>query len=235
MDTILPHAGGLMTMTVVTVPASMPVASLAGLLADRGISSVPVVDAEGRILGIVTECDLLRHLASPEDTPTSWLHKLISGRDMQAKHYARTHGLLARDVMTSPVISVDTDATAAHCAALMEQHRIKRLPVLRNGMLVGVVSRADLLRAVCATAAADDPTADAHIAGAINLAMREQQWSSSLYTFASVTDGVATLDGFVRSDDVRQGVNAIVANVPGVRRVSDHMQKSPLVLPGEVF
>jgi CBS domain-containing protein len=216
----------------------MPVASLAGLLADRGISSVPVTDAGGRLLGIVTEADLLRRLAGSEDVPSSWLRRLINRPDVQAKHYARTHGLLARDVMTAPVISIGPEATAEQCAALMERHGIKRLPVLRDDVLVGVVSRADLLRAVSVPPTVDntaDDLSDAHTATAIRHVMRDQPWSSSLYTFATVRDGVVGLDGFVRSEDIRRGLTALVAGVPGVRRVEDHMQKAPAVLPGEIF
>jgi CBS domain-containing protein len=238
MSSTLLHADALMTTAVVTVPASMPVASLAGLLADRGISSVPVTDADGRLLGIVTEADLLRRLAGAEDTPTRWLRRLIDRSDVQARHYARTQGLLAHDVMTTPVISVGPEATAQLCAALMERHGIKRLPVLRDGVLVGVVSRADLLHAVSVPPAPGDVAddlSDSHVAGAIRRAIRDQPWSGSLYTFASVTDGVATLDGFVQSDDVRRGLNALVAGVPGVQRVADRMERAPAILLGEIF
>jgi CBS domain-containing protein len=238
MSSTLLHADALMTTAVVSVPATMPVAALAGLLADRGISSVPVTDAQGRPLGIVTEADLLRRLAGAEDTPVGWLRPLIDSPDAQARHYARTHGLLAHDLMTTPVISVGPDATAQHCAALMERHGIKRLPVLRDGVLVGVISRADLLRAVSVPAAQGDATddrSDTHIAAAVRHGMRDQPWSASLYTFASVTDGVATLDGYVRSDDVRGGLASLVAGVPGVRRMEDHMVQAPAILPGEII
>jgi CBS domain-containing protein len=238
MGHTLLNAGVLMTTAVVAVPASMPVASLTGLLADRGISSVPVTDSDGKLLGIVTEADLLRRLAGAEDTPVGWLRRLIGRPDVQAKHYARTHGLAARDVMTTPVISVGADVSAEHCAALMEQHGIKRLPVVRDGLLVGVISRADLLRAVSVPPAQGDATddhSDAHITAAIRYAMRDQPWSGSLYTFASVVKGVATLEGFVRSEDVRHGLVALVAEVPGVQRVEDHMELAPTIMPGELF
>jgi CBS domain-containing protein len=238
MDSTHLLAGVLMTKAVVTVPGSMPVISLIGLLADRGISSVPVTDADGKLLGIVSEADLLRRLASGEDTPTSWLRRMINYPDAQAVQFARTHGLLARDVMTSPVISVEPDATAEHCAALMERHGIKRLPVLRGDVLMGVVSRSDLLRAVSVPASQGDATddrSDAHIALTIRRTMGDQPWSGAIYTFASVTDGVATLDGFVRSQSVRRGLVALVAEVPGVRRVDDHMEQAPIILPGEMI
>ncbi|MDB5369156.1 MAG: hypothetical protein JWP20_714 [Roseomonas sp.] len=238
MSITLLRAGALMTTAVVTVPASMPVASVAGLLADRGISSVPVTDADGRPLGIVTEADLLRRLAGAEDAPAGWLRRLIDRPDAQAQHYARTHGLVARDVMTAPVISVGPEASAEHCAALMERHGIKRLPVLRDGVLVGVVSRADLLRAISAPPVSQDTTdevSDAHTGAIVRAAMRDQPWSNSLYIFAAVKDGVATLDGFVRSDEIRHGLRVLVAGVPGVRRVEDRMERAPAMLPGEIF
>jgi len=110
------RARDLMTTEVVTVPPSTPATSLARLLADRGISAAPVTDVEGRLLGIVTEADLLRRLAGAEDKPAGWLRRLFRDPDRQAEQYARTHGKEAQDVMTEDVVSVDLDATAVQFA-----------------------------------------------------------------------------------------------------------------------
>jgi CBS domain-containing protein len=229
-------ARDLMTKDVVTVPPNTPVASLARLLADRGISSAPVTDPEGRLLGIVTEADLLRRLAGAEDAPVGWLRRLFRDPDRQAERYARTHGLEARDVMTGEVVTAEPDATAEHCAHLMEERRVKRLPVVRDGRLAGVVSRADLLRAVLEPPARIGTEAQAHddrIRAALRKEMRAQPWAGSLYTFADVKDGVVTLHGFVRSDELRCGLRVLAARVAGVERVEDRMEDAPLPLPGE--
>jgi CBS domain-containing protein len=230
------RARDLMTTEVVTVPPNTPVTSLARLLADRGISAAPVADAEGRLLGIVTEADLLRRLAGAEDKPVGWLRRLFRDPDRQAEQYARTHGMEARDVMTDDVVSVGPDATAEHCAHLMEERRVKRLPVVDGGRLVGVISRADLLRAVLEPPEKIGTGAqgrDARIRAALRKEMREQPWAGSLYTFADVKDGVVTLHGFVRSDEVRRGLRVLASRIEGVERVEDRMEDAPLPLPGE--
>ena len=229
-------ARDLMTTEFVTVPPATPATSLARLLADRGISAVPVSDPEGRLLGIVTEADLLRRLARAEDKPVGWLRRLFRDPDRQATEYARTHGLEARDVMTEDLVTVEPDATAEHCAHLMEERRVKRLPVVSDGRLVGLVSRADLLRAVLEPPARIGEGAqerDARIRAALRKEMREQKWAGSLYTFADVKDGVVTLHGFVRSDAIRRGLRVLAERVDGVERVEDRMEEAPRPLPGE--
>jgi CBS domain-containing protein len=232
------RASDLMTTEVVTVPPATPATAVARLLADRGISAAPVTDAGGRLLGIVTEADLLRRLAGAEDKPAGWLRRLFLDPDRQAEQYARTHGKEAQDVMTRDVVSVDPDATAERCAHLMEERHVKRLPVVDGGgRLVGVVSRADLLRAVLEPPAKlgveGAPERDARIRAALRKEMRQQQpWAGSLYTFADVENGVVTLHGFVRSDEVRRGLRVLAERIEGVERVEDRMADAPSPLPG---
>lgn len=227
-------ARDLMTREVMTVRPDLPVTALARLLADRGISSVPVLGDSGELLGVVTEADLLRRLAGEEDKPTSWLGRLFGDVNTQAERYARTHGVLAKDIMTTTLVTVDPDATAAHCAQLMERHRIKRLPVLRDGRLVGVVSRADLLRAVLVPPGrvGEGSSRDAVIYDALRREMREQPWTNSVYVFADVNDGVVTLHGFVRSDEVRRAMRVLAERIEGVRRVEDRLEPPPFIMVG---
>ena len=230
-------ARDLMTTEVVTVRPDLPVTTLARLLADRGISSVPVTDAGGRLLSLVTEADLLRRLAGSEDAPTGWLGRLFGDADQQATSYARTHGKEARDVMTSQLITAGPGDTAAHCAQLMEKNRIKRLPVVAEGRLLGVISRADLLHAILeppAPASAAEPSRDALIRKALRAELREQPWANSMYIFPEVKDGVVTLHGFVRSDEVRRALRVMAARIKGVERVEDQMEEPPLVLVGDL-
>jgi CBS domain-containing protein len=224
-------ARDLMTREVATVRPDLPVTALARLLADRGISSVPVIGPAGELIGIVTEADLLRRLAGEEDKPVSWLGRLFGDTTRQAERYARTHGLLARDVMTTSLVTVGPDATAAHCAHLMEQHRIKRLPVLSEGQLVGLVSRTDLLRAVLTPPekTGDGATRDDAIRQALRREMREQPWTDTAYVFADVQDGVVTLHGFIRSEQVRRAMHVLAERIDGVRQVEDKLQPAPTI------
>lgn len=232
------YARDLMTEAVVSVRPDMPVNSLARLLSERGISAVPVTDGEGRLLGLVTEADLLRRVAGVEDRPISWLRGLFSDASFQAQNYAKTHGSTARDVMTTRLITVEPGATVAHCAGVMEEHRIKRLPVVEDGRLVGVISRSDLLSAALeaperqGTGAGSD---DERIRHALRKAMHEQPWAASLYTFMDVQDGVVTLHGFVRSPEVRRGLRVMAESIEGVVRVEDRMQNAPAYLAGQMI
>lgn len=227
-----------MTREVVTVPASMPVVALARLMAERGISSTPVMGSEGRLLGIVTEADLLRRLPGREDAPVGWWRGLFQNADRQAEQYARTHGVRAEDVMTTDLVTVGPDATAAHCAHLMEERRIKRLPVVEGGRLVGIVSRADLVRAVQDAPlriGAGPKALDARIRAALRAELRAQPWTSSLYISAEVIDAVVTLHGFVDSDAVRRGLRVLAERIDGVARVDDRMEDASLLMPGSVI
>lgn len=235
------RAKDVMTTGVVAVPPDTPATALARLLADRGISAAPVTDAEGRLLGVVTEADLLRRLAGAAEKPVGWLRGLFSNPDREAARYARTHGMAARDIMTAAdLATVDEDTTAERCARLMEERRVKRLPVLRDGRLVGVVSRADLLRAVMDPPAklggADGEAAaarDARVRAALRKEMRAQPWTSGQYAFADVQNGVVTLHGFARSDEVRRGLRVLAERIDGVERVDDRMQDAPVLWPSQ--
>ena len=233
VETLL--ARDLKTSEVVTVPPNMPVTSLARLLADRGLSSVPVTAPDGKLLGIVTEADLLRQLAGPKDAPESWLLSIFRDASKQADNYARTHGRVAQDIMTKDVVSVSPEASAQICASLMEQHRIKRLPVVWEGRLVGVVSRADLLRVILEPPAriGTSQSTDAAIRTALHAELRDQAWAGSLYASSDVEDGVVTLVGFVRTDALRRGLCVLAGRIQGVVRVDDQMIDAPPFLPGQ--
>jgi CBS domain-containing protein len=234
----MPLAQDLMTTEVVTVRPDLPVTTLARLLADRGISSAPVTDATGLLLGIVTEADLLRRLAGNEDAQVGWLQRLFGDTDRQAKQYARTHGMTARDVMTGDLVTVGPADTAARCAQAMEKHHIKRLPVVTDGRLLGVISRSDLLHAILEPPAplgtSDSLSPDARIRVALKAELREQPWANSMYIFPEVENGVVTLHGFFRSEEVRRALRVMAGRIEGVQRVEDHMEKAPMVLVGDL-
>lgn len=229
------YARDLMTTEVLSIRPDMPVTSLARVLAERGLSSAPVTDGQGRLLGIVTEADLLRRIAGAEDTPVSWLRGLFSDASRQAQTYARTHGTTAQDVMTTQLVTVESGATVAHCAQLMERHRIKRLPVMEDGFLVGVISRSDLLRAALEPPekpGTEVEGSDESIRRSLRKAIHEQPWVDTLYTFVDVEDGVVTLHGFVRSDEVRHGLRVLAGRINGVARVEDRMADAPRAFVG---
>jgi CBS domain-containing protein len=229
------RARDLMTTSVVTLSPDTPVREVARVLAGRGISGAPVVDATGRLLGIVTEGDLIRRLAAPADRPRRWILDLLLPAAGQAARFARAHGRRACDVMTTDLATVDEDAPVERVANLLEQRRVRRVPVVRDGRLVGIVSRADLLRAVRAPAderpagerPAAEATDDARIHRALLARMREHPWVDPYFTFADVGDGVVTLHGFCRSEEVKRALRVLAEGVPGVKEVRMDFAPTP--------
>lgn len=225
-------ARDLMTTSVVVVPPETPVAGVAELLASRGISAVPVTDADGRLLGLVTEGDLIRRLAEEKRGPLGWFLGLFGDSRKMADRFAKAHGAKAADVMTSELVTVGEEAGVDEIARLMERHNIRRVPVLTDGKLAGIVSRADLLRAVLApqpASAADDAT-DTVLLQRVISAMREQPWVDTFYVFPSVKNGTVDLYGFHRSAEVQRGLVVLAREVPGVKAVEDHTEPMPVFL-----
>jgi CBS domain-containing protein len=179
-----------------------------------------VVERDGRVAGIVTEADLIRRLAGTVEKPRSWLRNLLASSPADAKRYARTHGATARDIMTVDVVSVAEETTAEEIALLIENRGVKRVLVLRDGKLAGVVSRADLLEAVLVppdTAAMG--AEDARIRRAVQAAMQEQSWAKAYFVWATVEGGVVTFHGFCNSEDVTRAFRVLAEGIPGVRGV----------------
>ena len=148
------HAKDVMTTVVITATAQTPIEKIAKLMLERRISAVPVLDAEGRVEGIVSEGDLIRRAESGTAGRRSWWLDLLAGRDATVVDYMKSHGRTAGDVMTREVLTIGERTPLAKIATLLERHRIKRVPVVRNGRLVGIVSRANLLQGLVAEKAA---------------------------------------------------------------------------------
>ena len=221
-------ARDLMTPDVVSVPPETPVAAVARLLAERGISAAPVLDGAGAVLGVVSEGDLIRRLAGEEDRPRGWLAGLFGDPDAAADRYARTHGATAGEIMTGRVVAVAEDATAAHIARLMEEEGIRRVLVLaEGGRLRGIVSRADLLRALVSPPPAEGDLSDERIRLAVLAAMRKEPWADTFHTMVEVRDGVVYLHGFARSEAVKRGLRVLAETVPGVKGVVDGTRPMP--------
>ena len=224
------RARDLMTPDVITVPPETPVLAIARLLADRGISAVPVVDAQGQAIGVVTEADLIRRLAGEDDRPAGWFASLFANQERDAERYARTHGVTARDVMTSDLVAVDPDTLASAVAHLMEERGIRRVLVTQDGRLKGIVSRADLLRALVAPAPEVGDLSDDRLRRAVQAAMKKEPWADTFYTMVEVRDGVVEFHGFSRSAAVQRGLRVLAENVPGVKGVVDNTQPMPAYL-----
>lgn len=224
----------VMSRAVATLPPDAPIHAIASLFAERSISGAPVVDTEGRLLGMVTEGDLTRKLAATQERPRSWLWKLLGDAPRQAEHYARTRGQRARDLMTSELVTVSEEDDLVHVASLFEQRGIRRVPVLRDGKLVGIVSRADLMVALTSPPEqlAAETSDDTRIRREVAHRLREQPWVDTHFVFAEVEGGVVTFHGFCRSEEVKRGLRVLAEGVAGVRDVRLDLAPTPPFLLG---
>ncbi len=219
-------AQDVMTSPPITVTPDTPVIDVAALLIDRHISAVPVVDASGRAVGIVSEGDLLRRgEIGTERQRSQWLELLLD-RSVQAADFSKAHGLFARDVMTREVISVSPDTDLGEIARILEQRRIKRVPVVRDGVPVGIVSRANLLRGlVASTRGASPPKSggDLELRTALEDRLRGEPWIDLSRLNIVVSEGVVHLWGIVRSEEQRRALKIAAESISGVRGVEDHL------------
>ena len=219
------QARDVMTTKVVAVGPETPVNTIAALLLERRISAVPVIDEERRVLGIVGEGDLMRR---EELTPrSSWWLTAFGDPEALAQEFVKLHGQQAKDVMTREVVTISEETPLAEIAVLLEKHGIKRVPVLREGRLVGIVSRADLLRGLAVrglkpmTPVAQD---DASIRAQLLDVLQREPWAGAHFLSIVVDDGVVHFWGLVHSDAERQALRVAAESIPGVREVKDHLR-----------
>ncbi len=220
-------AKDIMTTNVVTITRDTRVEDIAKLLLERSISAVPVVDgAENRLVGIVSEGDMMFRRESETERHRSWWLNLLASPEDQAREYVKAHGQRAEDVMTREVVTVAEDTPVGEIAQILERRRIKRIPVLRDGKIVGIVSRANLLHGLAAhkdrISIAPSPDDRALREQVLALVTREG-WITHGCLNVIVNQGVVELWGWVHSEEERKALRIAVEEVPGVRAVNDHL------------
>lgn len=228
-DKRAPTAADVMTIDVISVTPETPLREIAKLMCTKRISGVPVVDQENRIIGIVSEADLIGHVKIVgERRPSWWLSAFVHG-SLLAREFAKTHGRTAGDVMTPDVITVAPTASVAEIATILEQHRIKRVPVVEDGKLVGIVTRSNLLQGLVTADVAKPASRDDRAIREWLLALLEtQRWAHLPSKNIVVQNGVVHLWGVVETEDERHALRLAAENVPGVKRVKDHTRTRPL-------
>jgi CBS domain-containing protein len=225
------RAMDIMTAEVVTVTPTTSVQEVAKLLSERGISGVPVVDGDNQVVGIISEGDLLHRAETGtqrvrEQRRSWWLETLASN---SARDYVKAHARTAQDVMTRDVVSVFETTPLADVATLLETKRIKRVPVLRAGKLVGIVSRANLVRALAAAAVPEETDGDDQaIRRQLLTDLNRQPWAKLWAADVIVKDGVVHLwVGAERSPDELKALRVGAENIPGVKKVEEHLMPVP--------
>jgi CBS domain-containing protein len=226
------NAADVMTPDVICAAPDTPLLELIRLMLDNQVSALPVV-ADGQIVGIVSEGDMMRRAETgTAPQPSRWL-ELVTSTDRLATDYTHSHGRKASEIMTHAVVTVADTTPIAEVAHLLEVRRIKRVPVTRDGRLVGIVSRRNLLQALATRLSAPPVSADDRtIRDAFYAELRRQAWAVAPGAInAVVAEAVVHLWGVAPDEALRQAIVVVAENVPGVRAVQDHMERRRIFDP----
>lgn len=216
-------ARDIMTTAVVTVCPGHHVRHAARIMLERSVNGLPVVGDDGNLVGIVTEGDLLPRSVFDTDSPPASGHPPTGGRQ-KARDYVRAHSWKVGDLMTTEVITVEDGSPVGRIAALMDEHRIKRLPVMRQGSLAGIVSRADMLPTAAAARSERPMHGDEAIRRAILSRLDDVAEFEGARPDVAVSDGIVHLRGEVASQSARRAACVVAEGVPGVAGVADQLR-----------
>lgn len=218
------NAADVMTQSaLVTVTPRTTIADAAGLMLQHRISGLPVVDEKGQLLGIVTEGDLLRRTETgTERRHKPWL-ELLLGPGRLAQEYVDAHAQFVSEVMTRDVVSVTPQSPLSEVVRLMERRNVKRLPVLEAGRLAGIISRANLVRALVNNLPEPAERSDAEIRDCILAEMAKQPWGPRASVAVQVMAGVVELTGALTDERERIALRVLAEGIPGVKAVRDRV------------
>jgi CBS-domain-containing membrane protein len=221
-------ARDVMVSPVITVKPDASVKELAKLLLERQISAVPVVDDHGKLVGIVSEGDLLHRAEAETQRRRPWWLLVFTSDEALAADYIKEHSRKVADVMTKDVITAGPDTPLHEIARALERHAIKRVPIVQDGQIVGIVSRANLIQAVASDRKKPEIAAsDKAIREKLLAHLQAQRWADTGLVNATVTDGVVDLWGVSNSDVEQKAIRIAAESIPGVVAVNDHLIKRP--------
>lgn len=222
-------ASDVMTTAVVSIGADGTVEDAVRLMLAHHVSALPVTGERGELVGLISEGDLLRRLQDKGARRRSWWLELVSGGG-NAAEFVKVRSHRIADVMTRKLVTVREDTEVAEIARLLEKHRVKRVPVLRGGKVVGIVSRANLVQVLSRIEDGKLPRptpTDEALRGAVGDALAEVPGTSINLVNVTVEDGIVTLSGVVDSDTVEKALRVAAENVPGVREVRLSLGRLP--------
>jgi CBS-domain-containing membrane protein len=223
-------ARDVMVSPVITVGENETVRKVAELLIAKRISAVPVVDSVGKLVGIVTEADLMRRAETGTERSYSWWLSLLTSDRTVAADYVRSHAVKIRDLMTREVRTAAPETPLYAIAELFEKHHIKRVPIVsEGGDLVGIVSRANIIQAIAsARPQLEFGLPDAAIRNRLLDELKKQQWTHVHKLNVTVKDGAVDLWGFIESEKERQAIVVAAEAIAGVTAVNDHLMREPV-------
>ncbi len=218
-------ARDVMVSPVITTEPTASVKEVARILLTHHISAVPVVDNAGKLVGIVSEGDLMRRADLGTERHRSWwLAALFAEDDALAAEYVKQHSRKVADVMTKRLVTASPETPLNEIAGLLERHSIKRVPIVGNGALVGIVSRANLIQALAGDRRGlDISVPDAQLRENIMAQLGMQPWAHTLLLNVTVNDGIVDIWGITRSEAERQALRVAAEITPGVRAVNNNV------------
>jgi CBS domain-containing protein len=219
-------AADVMVTNVITVGPDVSVEDVARILLGSRISGVPVVGADGRLLGIVSEGDLMRRVEAGTGRKRPWWLAMFTGREVLASEFIKEHSRSVTDVMTRQVVTATPDTSLSAIANLLEKNAIKRVPIVSEGKVVGIVSRANLLQALAGMAkpvAAASPDDDSKIRERVLTQLQAEPWTRPSLINVLVQDGAVDLWGIVDSASEKKAIRVAAETTPGVRAVNDNL------------
>jgi len=223
-------ASDIMVSRVVTTTPDASVQDVAQLMLASRVSGLPVLDERGKLVGIISEGDLMRRTEAGTEHHRPWWLKMFMGTDALALEYVKEHARKVSDLMTRRVITATPATPVGDIAALLERNRIKRVPIVEDGKLVGIVSRANLLQALASvgTRIQTGVTADdAAIRAAVEAKLKSEPWVKSSLLNVIVHDGTVELWGIVDSQVEKNALRVAAEVTPGVRAVNEHVLIRP--------
>ncbi len=218
------NARDVMTRNVISIAPDATILQAARMMLERHISGLPVVD-NGKLVGIVSEGDFLRRQETQTQRRRSRWLEFLMGPGRMAEEYTRTHGSKVSEVMTTALQTATEDTSLEDIVRLMEKHHIKRVPVLRAGTMVGIITRANLMHAMVGLAreAAPVKASDTAIREQLMKIMQEQTWAPAAMVDVQVHDGVVELWGTILDERQRDALKVAAENIAGVKSVKDHL------------
>ncbi len=221
------QARDVMVSPVITVEENETVRNVAKLLIDKRISAVPVVDRAGKLVGIVTEADLMRRVEAGTERRYPWWLSLFTEDSALAADYVQSHATKVKELMTRKVTTAAPGTPLVEIAELFEKRHIKRVPIVNEGGdLVGIVSRANIIQAIAsARPRLEISLPDATIREKLLEELQRQPWAHVHRLNVTVTNGAVDLWGFVESDKARQAIVVAAETMPGVLAVNDHLMR----------
>jgi CBS domain-containing protein len=223
----------VMTSDVHAIPPDMPIADIADLLLSRKLAAVPVVDGEGRLLGIVSEADLIHRAEIGTEPHHTWWEHLLAGRDEQTAEFVKVHGMLARNVMARELVTADENTPLADVVGLFDRFAVGSVAIIRDQRLTGMVHRSNVLRllAQLKREAPKPDTSDAAIRTELDKIMDQAVWATVTPVSSSISyelsNGVVRIRGIVGSEAERDALCLAAAAIPGVRAVDPEIALVP--------